>query len=182
MYTEPNPYNPSTNLRPGDSQTLRVDLNDSRLPLPRLAPSHDRPDVIGVPAYTDFKLHDITDPADPAEAEPIDMNQSLVSPKLREGNRRFLTKRLWGAANEPPYFHHGRFTTMRQAVLAHDGEALAERRTFEGLSPSQQNALIEFLKSLQVLPPGTAHTIVDERFQPRAWPPTWASTWAWHER
>jgi hypothetical protein len=169
-YSEPNPYNPPTNLRPGDTQTLRLDLNDPRLPLPRLAASPDNPDVILVPAYTDFKLHDITDPSDPAD-EIIDMNQSLVSPKLRGGNRRFLTKRLWGAANEPPYFHHGRFTTMRQAVLAHHGEALAERRAFEHAAPADQNALIEFLKTLQVLPPGTAHLIVDEQYRPRPWPP-----------
>jgi hypothetical protein len=174
-FTEPNPYNPPTNLRVGDAGTVRVDLNDSRLPQPRLAASRDNPEALVVQAYTDFKLHDITDPAEPAD-EVIDMNQSLVSPRLREGNRRFLTKRLWGAANEAPYFHHGRFTTMRQAVLAHHGEAFAERRAFEQLPPASQNALIEFLKTLQVLPPGTRHLIVDERNEPRAWPPEWATT------
>lgn len=181
IFTEPNPYNPPTNLRPGDAANLRVDLTDARLPQPRLVASHDEPDVINVPAYTDFKLHDITDASEPAEAEPIDMNQSLVSPKLRDGNRRFLTKRLWGAANEPPYFHHGRFTTMRQAVLGHHGEAVAERRAFERLSAADQNALIEFLKTLQVLPPGTKHLIVDERFESRTWPPEWALTEAKRE-
>lgn len=171
IFTEPNPYNPPTNLRPGDARNLRIDLRDPQLPQPRLLPADDKAGVINVPAYTDFKLHDVTDPADPSDAEHIDMNQSLVSPRLRGGNRRFLTKRLWGAANEPPYFHHGRFTTLRQAVLAHHGEALRERRAFQQLAPAEQNALIEFLKSLQVLPPGTRHVIVDERFQPRTWPP-----------
>ena len=165
IYTEPNPFNAATNLRPGDAKQLRLDLNDPRLPQPRLVPSAADPDVILVPAYTDFKLHDITDPADPDAAEPIDMNQSLVSPKLLLGNRRFVTKRLWGAANEPPFFHHGRFTTLRQALLAHDGEAVAERRAFERLAVAEQNGLIEFLKTLQVLPPGTSHPIVDERGQ-----------------
>ncbi len=172
IFTEPNPYNPATNLRPGDAQRLAIDLTDPRLPQPRLRPAEPAGGVILVPSYTDFKLHDITDPDDPADAETIDMNQSLVSPKLRAGNRRFLTKRLWGAANEPPYFHHGRFTTLRQAVLAHHGEALAERRAFERTRPADQDALIEFLKTLQVLPPGTPHLVVDERFQPRAWPDT----------
>ena len=176
IFAEPNPYNPPTNLRPGDAANLRVDLTDARLPLPRLVASHQVPDVIYVPAYTDFKLHDITDASEPGEAEPIDMNQSLVSPKLRDGNRRFLTKRLWGVANEPPYFHHGRFTTMRQAVLGHHGEAVAERRAFERLPVADQDALIEFLKTLQVLPPGTRHPIVDERYETRAWPPVWAAT------
>lgn len=176
IFTEPNPYNPTTNLRPGDAETLRVDLTDARLPAPRLVAAAGRPDVIRVPVYSDFKLHDITDPADPSEAETIDMNQSLVSPRLRDGNRRFLTKRLWGAANEPPFFHHGRLTTLRQAVLAHHGEALPERRGFQELAPYAQDALIEFLKSLQVLPPGTRALVVDERFQPRDWPPAWTRT------
>jgi hypothetical protein len=171
IYTEPNPFNPATNLRPGDAPTLRVDLNDPRLPQPRLVPSPSEPDVIRVAAYTDFKLHDITDPADPEAAESIDMNQSLVSPRLRGGNRRFVTKRLWGAANEPPYFHHGRFTTLRQAVLAHHGEALAERRAFEGRRREDQDGLIEFLKTLQVLPPGIPHLVVNERGEPKRWPP-----------
>jgi cytochrome c peroxidase len=100
------------------------------------------------------------------------MNQSLVSARLRGGNRRFVTRRLWGAANEPPYFHHGKFTTLRQAVLAHHGEALGERRAFERLPAPSQDALIEFLKTLQVLPPGTVSLIVDQHGRPRTWPST----------
>ena len=124
-----------------------------------------------VPAYTDFKLHDITDPADEEAAEPLDMNQRSGSVKFLAGNRRFLTRRLWGAASQPTHFHHGLFTTLRQAVLAHAGEALDQRRAFERLPQGAQDALIEFLKSLQVLPPGTRALIVDETFQRRAWPP-----------
>ena len=172
-YTEPNPFNPPTNLRPGDAKQLRVDLTDPRLPQPRLLPAAGTADAILVPAYTDFKLHDITDPDDVEAAEPIDMNQSLVSAKLRGGNRRFVTKRLWGAANEPPFFHHGRFTTLRQSVLAHYGEALAERRTFERLPARDQDGLIEFLKTLQVLPPGTRDLVVNERGEAKHWPPSW---------
>jgi hypothetical protein len=74
-------------------------------------------------------------------SEPIDMNRPAWSPKYRAGN-------------QPPYFHHGRFTTMREAILAHAGESLAERRRFEDLAPSDRDAVIEFLNTLQVLPPG----------------------------
>ena len=123
-----------------------------------------------VPAYTDLKLHDITDPNEPEEAEALDMNWFVWSPKFSGGNRRFLTKRLWGAANEPPFFHHGLFTTLRQAVLGHHGEALNERRAFQALPEYDQDSLIEFLKTLQVLPVGTKALIVDENFRPRAWP------------
>ncbi|MBL8238950.1 MAG: hypothetical protein JNM66_16120 [Bryobacterales bacterium] len=166
IYSEPNPYNPPGNLRQGEAPDVKVDLNSAELPAPRLKP--DANDIVWVDAYTDFKLHDIGGAED---VEPLDMNQSPWSPKFREGNRRFLTKRLWGAANEPPFFHHGLFTTMRRSILAHAGEALDSRRAFEALPDYDKDSLIEFLKTLQVLPPGTTERIVDQNFKPREWPP-----------
>ena len=85
-------------------------------------------------------------------------------------NRKFVTRRLWGVGNQPAHYHHGLFTSLKQAVLAHAGEALNERRTFERLPKDTEDAVIEFLTSLQVLPAGTKALVVDERFQPRTWP------------
>lgn len=167
-YTEPNPYNPPTNLRLGQARTLALNLNDPSLPQPRLKPETANADTLMVPAYTDFKLHDITDPNDDY-GEPLDMNQTVWADKFRGGNRKFLTKRLWGAANEPPYFHHGMFTTLRVSVLAHSGEALQSRKAFEALPDYDKDSLIEFLKSLQVLPPGTKDLVVDENYKPKVW-------------
>jgi CxxC motif-containing protein (DUF1111 family) len=167
-YTEPNPYNPPTNLRLGQTATLKVDLNDPSLPQPRLKPASPDAEWLMVPAYTDFKLHDITDPND-HYAEALDMNQTVWADKFRGGNRRFLTKRLWGSANEPPYFHHGMFTTLRTSVLAHSGEAVESRKAFESLPEYDKDSLIEFLKSLQVLPPGTRDLIVDENYRRKVW-------------
>ncbi len=169
IYTEPNPFNPTTNLRVGQAKTLKVDLTDPSLPLPRLMPDTPAAQSIMVPAFTDFKLHDITDPKDPYGVEPIDMNQPVWSPRFTAGNRKFLTRRLWGAGNEPPYFHHGFFTTLRKSVLAHSGEALQSRKTFQSLSEYDQDSVIEFLKSLQVLPPGTKDLVVDENYKPKIW-------------
>ena len=166
VFVEPNPNNPPGNLQTGGAAPLAVDLNSKKLPGPRLS---SRRGVTWVPAYTDLKLHDIcSGPGDP-NAEPLDMLQPAGSPEFFAGNRMFLTKKLWGAANEPPYFHHGQFTTLREAILAHDGEALVERQAFEALSAYERDAVIEFLKSLQVLPPGTKHLIVDENGNPRQW-------------
>jgi hypothetical protein len=147
------------------TRDVKVDLSSALLPAPRLRP--DATGVVWVEAYADFKLHDI---CEPGEGEPLDQNQSQWSKKLMDGNCRFLTKRLWGAANEPPFFHHGLFTSLRRSVLAHSGEAKESRRAFEALPAADRDALIEFLKTLQVLPPGTTDRIVDEAFHARSWP------------
>src|SRR5438132_1877302 len=70
IYTEPNPFNPATNLRSGETRDLKVDLSSDALPQPRLHP--DSSGAVWVDAYTDFKLHDICDAGD---REPLDMNQ-----------------------------------------------------------------------------------------------------------
>jgi hypothetical protein len=167
VYSEPNPFNPPTNLRRGEARDFTVDLSLTTLPQPRLQP--DASGVVWVEAFTDFKLHDICGPNDPRDH--LDMNQSFWAKAFTGGNCRFLTKRLWGAANEPPFFHHGMFTTLRRSVLAHAGEALASRQAFEALPLADQDAVIEFLKTLQVLPPGTKARVVDENFRARHWPP-----------
>jgi hypothetical protein len=165
IYKEPGPYNPPGNLRSGEAPDLSVDLSDEKLPQPRLRP--DAEGVVHVPAFTDLKLHDISGGPDDPNVEPLDMQHAPGSQRFFAGNSRFLTKKLWGAASEPPYFHHGKFTTLREAVLAHAGEALESRKAFQALSTDEQNAVIEFLKSLRVLPPGTQSLVVDEHGRPR---------------
>ena len=59
---------------------------------------------------------------------------------------------------------------MRQAVLAHGGEAAPVRAAFVALTAEEQDGLIEFLKTLQVLPPGIKDLIVDENFHKKEWP------------
>ena len=168
VYSEPNPFNPPTNLRRGQTKDVVVDLAARELPQPRLS-AEPLTGVVDVPVYSDFKLHDITDANDPAAAEPLDMNQTVWSAKFSQGNRRFLTRRLWGVGNTPPYFHNGMFTTLRQAILAHAGEALQSRKSFQAANAYDQDSLIEFLKSLQVLPPGTTELVVDENYQKKVW-------------
>jgi CxxC motif-containing protein (DUF1111 family) len=142
------------------------------LPEPRLHPNERG--VIMVPAYTDLKLHDISASSDPTadlECEPLDQNQPAGSSGFFKGNCRFITRKLWGFYNQGGAFmHHGKFTTAREAVAAHNGEALASRQAFDDLSKDQQNEVIEFLKSLQVLPPGTKSLEVDEHGHPKAGP------------
>ena len=172
IFTEPGPYNPTTgpnspNLVPGpahypvSSPPVLVDLTSDRLPQPRLKPSGA---VVWVPAYTDLKLHNLCDGPTDANAEPLDQNQPAGSAAFFAGNQSFLTRKLWGLYNQGPFGHAGKFTTMREAInLGHNGEATAARLAFQSLPPAKQDAVIEFLKSLQVLPPGTRCRVVDER-------------------
>jgi CxxC motif-containing protein (DUF1111 family) len=104
-----------------------------------------------------LKLHDITTgPADP-NTEALDQNQPAGTARFFAGNTKFITRKLWGVGNSGPYMHNGKFTTMREAILAHAGEALGARRAIEALSSDDRDCLIEFLKTLQIFPPGTSH-------------------------
>ena len=67
--------------------------------------------------------------------------------------------------------HHGKFTTVREAIEAHNGEALPQRLAFGSMPPNLQNDLIEFLKSLQVLPLSSKSLVIDEYGNPKRWPP-----------
>lgn len=166
IFTEPNPYNPPGNLRPGEAPVFSIDLTSAKLPQPQLRP--DKNGIVHVPAFTDLKLHDICDGPNDPNGEVLDMQHASGSQDFFAGNRKFLTRKLWGAANEAPYFHHGRFTTLREAVLAHGGEAFASRAAFQALSAFERDTVIEFLKSLQVLPPGARSLVVDENGNPRS--------------
>src|SRR5205807_2558656 len=84
IFTEPNPYNPAGNLRPGEAPTLAVDLTDDDLPTPRFKP--DASGVVHVAAFTDLKLYDICAGPDDPNGEPLDMNQPGGSLGFFAGN------------------------------------------------------------------------------------------------
>lgn len=173
VFVEPNPFNPSGNLQPGDVYetqygSLEVDLNGRSLPRPRLK-ADKKSGVTPVFAFTDFKLHDITaGPGDP-NVEPLDMQQPAGSPGFFGGNGRFLSARLWGVANQMPYYHHGQYTTMREAIEAHAGEADGVMANWAGLTESQRADVLEFLKSLQVLPERARTLVINEKGQRSKW-------------
>jgi di-heme oxidoreductase (putative peroxidase) len=170
LYSEPGPYNPFGNLRMGQARTYMMNLNSHLLPLPRLQ-EHDG--VTMVPAFTDLKLHDITSGSDDPNRETLDMQRVkdsemiFADKEFFAGNSKFLTRKLWGVGNKPNFYHHGKYTTMRESVLAHAGEAQHSTDLFKALSEYEKDSLIEFLKTLQVLPPGTESLVVDENFRPR---------------
>lgn len=66
--------------------------------------------------------------------------------------RQFLTRKLWGVGNNAPYGHRGDLTTITEAIYFHGGEARVPRDAFFGLPQADRDAVVEFLKSLQVVP------------------------------
>ena len=168
VYTEPNPFNPPGNLRVGEYPTFSMDLGDPSLDAPRL-PIDQATDTVWVPAFTDLKVYNLTTGPDDPNCEPVNMHFPGGSEEFNAGNCSFITKKLWGVANEPPFFHHGLFTTMREAIEAHRGDAEASYQSWLALDDYGRDSIIEFLKTLQVLPEGTTARVVDENGDPRAW-------------
>lgn len=168
VYTEPNPYHAEGNLQAGDKSIARVDLTAKNLPKPRPVL---REGIVQVPIFSDFKLHDITSGADDLNQDALNMHTVFGSEEFFAGASRFLTARLWGHANQPPFFHNGDYSTILHAVLAHAGEAKDSAKKFKQLDSTEQFSIIEFLKTLQVLPPNTQYLIVDEKGHEKHWPP-----------
>jgi CxxC motif-containing protein (DUF1111 family) len=122
------------------------------------------PDLAGVKGvYSDFLLHDIDTPLDgqggggggydqpePPGLPPVDPNEPLAS--------EWKTPPLWGVADSAPYFHDGQAPTLRLAVLRHKGDASAVTRAFKKLSSDEQEAVLEFLKTLKA-PPDALPTV-----------------------
>ena len=75
---------------------------------------------------------------------------------------------LGGAHVDQPARNVGQGGTR---ALAHAGEAIETKNKFAGLNAYDQGSIIEFLKSLRVLPPDTKALAVDEDGHPVHWPP-----------
>lgn len=175
IFSEPNPFNPAGNVQEGDAYhsqfgSLQVDLGWKKLPRPRLK-KEKKTGVHEVFVFSDFKRHDITSGPDDPNREPLDMLAAPGSAEFFAGNGMFVTPRLWGVASGMPYFHHGKFTTLREAIEAHAGEAAGVMEIWDSLDAEQQAKVIEFLKTLQVLPPKAKGTIVNAKGKTTAWAP-----------
>ena len=60
-----------------------------------------------------------------------------------------------------PYGHRGDLTTLAEAILAHGGEARASRDAFAAMQPGDRRAIVTFLKTLQVRPPGSPRVVIE---------------------
>lgn len=117
------------------------------------------PEALGsktIHPYSDYLLHDVgtgdgivifpseTDPTfDPATASAV------ASPaELQSTQNKFRTAPLWGVRMRPRLMHDGTSDTLGDAILRHKGEALQTTQAFQKLGSSDQQDLLNFLKSL----------------------------------
>ena len=159
VFTEPGPYNPPGNLRPGDvARPFAFDLTREGQ-WPRL----ERRPAGGavVRAYTDLKRHDLNDGEYGHFANERAAQGTLAGtwpaaaftePPPPRPLRQFLTRRLWDTGDAAGYGHRGDLTTMTEAIHFHGGDARASRDAFFALPEEDRAAIVEFLKTLQVLP------------------------------
>ena len=66
----------------------------------------------------------------------------------RSAANRIRTAPLWGVRFQPMLMHDGASLTFRDAIVRHRGEASSVTERFEKLSQADQEAIVEFLKSL----------------------------------
>jgi CxxC motif-containing protein (DUF1111 family) len=62
--------------------------------------------------------------------------------------RQMRTSPLWGTRFNTQLLHDGRAHTVRDAILAHDGQGKAARDVFASLGTGAQNLLIKFVNSI----------------------------------
>ncbi len=106
--------------------------------------------------YGDFLLHDVGtgDGIVMALEEHYGKRVAQAESKsyspdtLRATANRIRTPPLWGVRTHAMLMHDGASLTFRDAITRHRGEASDVTRRFEHLSEPDQQALLEFLKSL----------------------------------
>jgi CxxC motif-containing protein (DUF1111 family) len=106
--------------------------------------------------YSDFLLHDIGTGDGIANAmeehygrHMYDVKWKGLSPEsFQSSANRLRTAPLWGVRTHPMLMHDGASLTFRDAILRHRGEADEVKERFERLSPADQEAIAEFLRSL----------------------------------
>lgn len=141
VFHDPGPYDTAGTLRQSDVSTpLELDLGT--LDWVRVLPRDDQGRVL-VPLFGDLKRHRIADAANDTFGNEL-LAQRFVARDV------FITSELWGIGSTAPYGHRGDLTTLHEVVLAHGGEASDSRKAYAALAGTDQQAIIAFLRSLEI--------------------------------
>lgn len=154
LFVEPNPMNPPGTFS-DTSQSFSFDMTKQG-EKPRLEKAKGGGAIVR--AFTDLKRHNLCDDPGPGALRFFcneQLAQGRPSQDGKPGAEFFITRKIWDVGNSAPYGHRGDLTTITDAIFAHGGEARSTRDAFVGLSVSDQAAIVKFLKTLQILPPGS---------------------------
>ena len=152
-FVEPNPFNPpGTCAGPADGCGV-VGFDMTRQgDGPRLERASGGRAIVR--ADTDLKRHNLCDEPGPGAIRYYcneRLDQGRAGHAGRPGAEYFLTRKLWDVGSSAPYGHRGDISTITEAILLHGGEARTSRDAFADSAPGEQQALVEFLKTLQVV-------------------------------
>jgi CxxC motif-containing protein (DUF1111 family) len=106
--------------------------------------------------YGDFLMHDVGTGDGILQATPEHygkkvfgmMSGYLAKQDFESSRNKIRTAPLWGVRLRPRLMHDGESVTLREAIRRHGGEALHVTHKFEKLKKDDQDAVLEFLKSL----------------------------------
>jgi cytochrome c peroxidase len=143
MFTEANPFNPEWKLPVVVAKPVGFDMTVQG-ERPRLEPAPNGGAIVR--AYTDLKRHNLCD-----DGDRFFCNERVAEPGIALGT--FLTRKLWDIGSSAAFGHRGDLSTIGEAIEHHAGEARAAKMRYSELSAYQRQSIVEFLKTLQVLPP-----------------------------
>ena len=115
--------------------------------LPRLARASN---VITVPLFSDLRTHNMGIALADVDLNGTALAQGADVAGLCIQSAMFVTRPLWGVGDTGPWLHDGRALTLMDAITFHAGEATPVINAFSALSPSDQQAVVTFLLSLQL--------------------------------
>src|ERR1700719_954070 len=106
--------------------------------------------------YGDFLMHDVGTGDGILQATRehyghkvfAQMSDYLSRQDFESSRNKIRTAPLWGVRLRPRLMHDGTSLTLREAILRHHGEAGQVSERFEKLKHPDQEAIVEFLKSL----------------------------------
>jgi CxxC motif-containing protein (DUF1111 family) len=106
--------------------------------------------------YGDFLMHDVGTGDGILQATPEHygkkvfrlMSDYMAKQDFESSRNKIRTAPLWGVRLRPRLMHDGASVTFRDAISRHAGEARHVTAQFEKLKSEDQEAIIEFLKSL----------------------------------
>jgi CxxC motif-containing protein (DUF1111 family) len=115
---------------------LGIGCADCHLPAMRTGPNEVAAlDGVEFFPFSDFLLHDMGSLNDGISQSGATGHEMRTAP-------------LWGARIRTSFLHDGRAKTLREAILAHDGQGRAARNRFASLPSHEQLQILEFIDGL----------------------------------